>query len=291
MLSPVAPVPEWALLSSGFMRHSDLLMTFGNHRLRMTTGSNRGSHHSILGLLIPFVLLIGCEQSDAQTGAPPLDGGMCVESPDTECPEEVPFPGAACAGDLSCTEFPSLRGFHGRWSVRCNEGTWEIQDRPRNHHTDAEHPLPASEYCRDPFQGERSDAELQVGPADGERFSSFAENAEVRLVRGGQGSHMLEFRLDVAGARDLSCLLIEAEVQIDGGEPASLSVSSEFLCGSTRKVYIVVNPPDHDCDAYHRGETEREYPLELQVTLPGLDEMMVPLRLIHTTCPEEHLFG
>lgn len=266
-------------------------MMFERANPRVTIPAGRSRCRTVLGILIPLVLLIGCEESDPQAGTTPLDGGMCIEAPDMECPEEVPFPGAACAGDLSCTEFPTLRGFHGRWSVRCIDGLWDIRDRPRNHHTDAEHPLPASEYCRSPFQGERSDAVLRVAPAGGESFTPFAPDDEVRLVQGGQGSYMLEFQLDVEGARDLSCLLMEAEVQIDGGEPSQLSIPSEFLCGATRKVYIVVNPPDHDCDAYHRGETEREYPLELRVSLPGLDEVMVPLRLVHTTCPDEHLFG
>ena len=95
---------------------------FDNTNPRLTIPLGRRWHRAILGTLIPLVLLGGCEESDGQAGTTPLDGGMCVESPDTECPEEVPFPGAACAGDLSCTEFPTLRGFHGRWSVRCTEG-------------------------------------------------------------------------------------------------------------------------------------------------------------------------
>jgi hypothetical protein len=118
-----------------------------------------------------------------------------------------------------------------------------------------------------------------------DEFRPFADGEEVRLVQGGQGSSMLEFRLDAAGAFDLDRLVFEATARIDGGEAAMLSLPAEFHCGQTRRLYLVINPPAYDEDACDSGIDEAAHPLELRVSLPGLDEITLSLTLMHPACP------
>ena len=124
-----------------------------------------------------------------------------------------------------------------------------------------------------------------AGPDSMDDFRPFEDSEEVRLTRGGQGSYMLEFQLDAAGARDLDCLLFAATGRIDGGEAAMLSLPAEFHCGQTRRLYLIINPPAYDEDACLSGVEEAAHPLELTVSLPGLDEVTYSLTLMHPTCP------
>ena len=212
-----------------------------------------------------------------------LADSECNEAPDTECPEMVPLPGAACEGELLCTEYGFGRGFSGRWHVECLDGQWNILERPTSFL--GEHPLPSAERCREPFEGERAGVHLRVGPEDTDGFRPYVDGEEVRLSRGGQGSYMLEFQLDAEGARDLDCLLFDASARIGDGEESRLSLPAEFHCGQTRRVYLELNPPLFDQEACESGIEEATHPLELRVSLPGLAEVSVPLTLVHPTCP------
>ena len=215
------------------------------------------------------------------------DGGIeCNYIPDTECPADVPYPGTPCEGELSCNEYPTLRGFEGSWRVECSEGTWRIGEFPTNANPPhAEQPLPSAERCREPFTGDRTGVSLNVGPPGVDDFRSFADGDRVYLSRGGQGSYMVEFRIDAAGARDLDCLLLDVTVTIDGREAGLLSIPARFHCGQTRKVYVVVQPPPPDPEASARGVREQEHALELRVSLPGMAEVTRELILMHPTEP------
>jgi len=111
-------------------------------------------------------------------------------------------------------------------------------------------------------------------------FSQYEADERVRLTRGGQGAYMLEFRMDVPTGRDLNCLSIEASVTVAGRTAGEAIMQVETHCGRTRRMYLIVDPPECDNDA----QESRDYPLTLHLHAPGIGQSTFPLILEHSPC-------
>lgn len=198
-------------------------------------------------------------------------GGACFV-PDTACPAERPFVGAACDLSESCT-FQD-QNLVDTWTYTCVNGRWDGQATCEPTFGGGCPVPPLVESCTDPFSGTTSGATVEVGPATLGTFRPFAENEEAALTWGGQGSPMISFRLRVKGANNVACTRVDTTTTMNG-LPASHASAIKLHCGESLTVFTILDVP---CD----GGT---HPFDLAVKLQGIGETTAKLKITDPACP------
>ena len=218
------------------------------------------------GFFLATAVLIGaCGDDD---GATP-DGGSDVDAgaesctiPDTTCPEDQPFAGAACATSETCMypELIPMGGMDITWTYTCVADRWQGVSDCKPAPGGACPVGPLAEGCRMPFGGTVSGATVQVGPGGSGAFRTFMPDEEIDVIVGGQGSPMLSLRLHVDGADIPSCVNAITTLTVDGTAGAPQMRPIVLHCGDTLSFFQILS---ENCD-------ETPLPLHIEIELVGI---------------------
>ncbi len=177
---------------------------------------------------------------------------------DQNCPDIRPYAGGLCEGELTCS-YPEES--MTTWTFTCSEqGEW-IGDCESNA-PDGCSGIPLSKTCENPFDGNREDTAVEIGPVSiTEPFRTFTNDEMIDVVWGGQGLPMLAYRIRLVGGDDLGCISVNTTLEIGGNVIQSGAIPSTLRCGQTPTVYTIL---DGDiCD-------DRIYDLEVEVVIDGI---------------------
>src|SRR5690349_12104699 len=114
----------------------------------------------------------GGDGGGAGDAGPVADAGpeMCT-IPQTTCPEDQPYAGAACATTEPCT-YPDPGGMY-TWTYLCMGGGWAGMSDCVAAPGGTCPVGPLGEPCRPPFDGMLTGATVEIGPAGGGAFRPF----------------------------------------------------------------------------------------------------------------------
>jgi len=196
---------------------------------------------------------------------------MACNAPMTSCPENQQglFVGGPCEGDeLLCSY--EIAAEMEYWHFTCVDGRWAMQPECLSIGGVCGIPAP-SEACLGPYDGAALSAGFDIGTANlQDAFSPFAPGQEVPLVWGGQGSPMLEFRLEVDDLEAPECLSYQMTAELSAGTSAEASGTVRMRCGKSLTMYIILPLEIIDCDP-------SLFDLKLTLTIPGLGERVYDL--------------
>ncbi len=206
------------------------------------------------------------------TGASGGAGGSAAcFVPDTTCPSERPFIGAACAmTDVCQYEDPNKVD---TWTYQCESGRWNGEATCEPLFGGGCPVPPLVEKCTGPFDGNKSGATVEIGPVETGPFRPFKEGEETPLIVGGQGSPMIAFRIKATGADDVSCARVDTTTTI-GGLPGGHASAIKLHCGESLTVFTIVDAP---CDP-------GKHAVELKVEVRGVGTATANLKISDPPC-------
>jgi hypothetical protein len=192
-------------------------------------------------------------------------------APMTSCPDNQLglFVGGPCeGGDLLCSYEISADWEY--WHFTCVDGRWEMEPECLGDGGPCGI-SPPSEACLGPYDGDSLGAGFDLGPVSlQDAFSPFEAGQEVSLTWGGQGSPMLEFRLEVADVEAPECLSYQMTAELSAGTNAQAAGTVRLRCGKSLAMYIILPLEIIDCDT-------SLFDLHLTLTIPGLGERVYDL--------------
>ncbi|MGB0590698.1 MAG: WD40/YVTN/BNR-like repeat-containing protein [Myxococcota bacterium] len=193
------------------------------------------------------------------------------DAPMLSCPDNQLglFVGGPCEGDdLLCSY--EIAADMEYWHFTCVDGRWSMSPECLSIGGACGIPAP-SEACLGPYDGDSLGVGFELGPANLQSaFTPFTSGEEVTLAWGGQGSPMLEFRLEVDDLEAPECLSYQMTAELSAGTNAQASGTVRMRCGKSLAMYIILPLEIIDCDP-------SLFDLQLTVTIPGLGERVYDL--------------
>jgi hypothetical protein len=189
---------------------------------------------------------------------------------DVTCPDDRPFAGSPCEGDLVCEYVED--GGKTVWTTTCIDGKWDLYASCEVLPEGCQLIPPPAEACDEPFQGSL-DATVEVGPASEETFRSFTDGEPIEIVWGAQGSAMMFYRIKLTGPELPTC--IGTTVSFDS--PAFVEAipghgTVVLRCGQSLSMFTII--PYGECVM-----GEEHFDATFRLAVDGVGEVAQPLRI------------
>jgi hypothetical protein len=160
------------------------------------------------------------------------------------------------------------------WTYSCVDGRWDGESTCEPTLGGGCPVPPLVERCDEPFVGQRDGANVELGPAGSGPFVPFAPGAPAPIVWGGQGSPMLQFRLNATGVDDLSCVRVHTTTTVNQSAFPPKSTDIELHCGESMDIFSILELP---CDP-------GEHSINVMVEVEGVGTAEMSFTVVDPAC-------